>query len=324
MKTMIGISKGMAVMTMIILLTACTSDNYDMEMTPKAKTPDVISKIENINAELEQLKTPFVTRGWKDWNRNKRNELVRADFTGCYDGVKYGYNIGKQIDSSRGGCFGAIIGGVIGGGVSSWWKYRDLDHKLECNDADIETISELCRSLAQKGDITESGITNLDEALKGDSIVNNDLILLSNLDALSLCIGKMHNTALATFDGSSGPNMDIKDEKYPDKKIDAETIELQLRLIDSKELKTKCKQIAIDICTGEKNESDSTTDKIIRLFDEALDSYTENAEDIAFIIGKYCEIIDSTADLTDEEKTQVKAAFSTALYSISYWETKMK
>lgn len=70
MKTMIGISKGMAVMTMIILLTACTSDNYDMEMTPKAKTPDVISKIENINAELEQLKTPFVTRGWKDWNLN--------------------------------------------------------------------------------------------------------------------------------------------------------------------------------------------------------------------------------------------------------------
>ena len=199
-----------------------------------------------------------------------------------------------------------------------------MDHKLECNDADIETISELCRSLAQKGDITESGITNLDEALKGDSIVNNDLILLSNLDALSLCIGKMHNTALATFDGSSGPNMDKNDEKYPDKKIDAETIELQLSLIDSKELKTKCKQIAIDICTGEKNESDSTTDKIIRLFDEALDSYTENAEDIAFIIGKYCEIIDSTADLTEEEKTQVKAAFSTALYSISYWETKMK
>ena len=29
-------------------------------------------------------------------------------------------------------------------------------------------------------------------------------------------------------------------------------------------------------------------------------------------------------DLTEEEKTQVKAAFSTALYSISYWETKMK
>lgn len=56
MKTMIGISKGMAVMTMIILLTACTSDNYDMEMTPKAKTPDVISKLKTSTLNLNSSK----------------------------------------------------------------------------------------------------------------------------------------------------------------------------------------------------------------------------------------------------------------------------
>lgn len=182
----------------------------------------------------------------------------------------------------------------------------------------------MCNSLAQKGYITDQGITHLDEVLIGDSTnIDEDLIVLSNLDNVSLGVGKMHNMALAVLESRiDGPIIIEGPEKLPDSEMTSDDIALQLDIIHSEELYMQCKQAEIDISEGKTIETDEKTDRIVKLFEEALTLYAEDSGDIALIIGKYCEIIDQAEDLTQEEKTELKVTFATALYSAAYWIAK--
>lgn len=324
MKTFITFKKSLAALSIIALLASCATDDDYLEPTPREHRQDVVSLIENVNAELEETANPFQTRGWREWDNGRRAQLIAADFYGCYKGAKKGYEIGKNIDPVRGGIFGAIIGGVARGSYASWRKNRELDKKFECNDADITTVIDMCNSLAQKGYITDQGITNLDEILTGDSVVIDDeLEVLSHLDDVSLGVGKMHNLALAILEGRiDGPVIDEGPEKYPNSKVTDEDVALQLNIIHSEELYMQCKQAELDVSEGKAIETDEKTNRIVKLFEEALTQYAEDSGDIALIIGKYCEIIDQAEDLTQEEKTELKATFATALYSAAYWIAK--
>ena len=70
--------------------------------------------------------------------------------------------------------------------------------------------------------------------------------------------------------------------------------------------------------------NDSNVDKILELFEDVLKQYPEESKDVAFIIGKYTEIIDQSDELTEEEKMVLKSTFATALCSSKYWEDNMQ
>lgn len=55
-----------------------------------------------------------------------------------------------------------------------------------------------------------------------------------------------------------------------------------------------------------------------------FERYSVESSDVAFVIGRYNEVIDTTKELTDEEKVNIKASFATALYSSKYWDEKLK
>ena len=117
--------------------------------------------------------------------------------------------------------------------------------------------------------------------------------------------------------------LDEKPEKLPNQKVSAD-IELQLTILDSEDLQTECKTIARDIINGQGDNNNSTVDKILELFEDVLKQYPEESKDVAFVIGKYTEIIDQSDELTEEEKMVLKSTFATALCSSKYWEDNMQ
>lgn len=51
---------------------------------------------------------------------------------------------------------------------------------------------------------------------------------------------------------------------------------------------------------------------------------TSETDDIAFVIGKYMEVIEISTELTEEQKESIKCGLATGLYSSNYWEYKMQ
>ena len=61
--------------------------------------------------------------------------------------------------------------------------------------------------------------------------------------------------------------------------------------------------------------------KVMELFNQVLEEYATETDDVALIIGKYVDVIDNSNELTSEQKKCIKSGLSTALYSSKYWES---
>lgn len=154
--------------------------------------------------------------------------------------------------------------------------------------------------------------------------------------AVSLCLATLLMAACSTEETNVPPLAENESSKLisaleivnqelmnDTAKVSAD-IELQLTILDSEELQTECKTIARDIINGQGDNNNSTVDKILELFEDVLKQYPEESKDVAFVIGKYTEIIDQSDELTEEEKMVLKSTFATALCSSKYWEDNMQ
>ena len=61
--------------------------------------------------------------------------------------------------------------------------------------------------------------------------------------------------------------------------------------------------------------------RVMELFNQVLEEYASKTDDVAFIIGKYVDVIEDSNELTTEQKQSIKSGLATALYSFKYWET---
>ena len=52
--------------------------------------------------------------------------------------------------------------------------------------------------------------------------------------------------------------------------------------------------------------------------------YTSKTNDVAFIIGKYIDIIEKSNESTTEQIINTKSRLATVLYRSEYWESKFK
>ena len=139
-----------------------------------------------------------------------------------------------------------------------------------------------------------------------------ELLTQSKLDENSLVVGRMHNAMLSVLDGS----IDIQSST----EIEGES-ELKRALFNSEELMNSCRNIKTD---DSNLTSDKMLNKVMELFNQVLLEYPSKADDVAFIIGKYIDVIEQTTELTKDQKTHIKYGLSTALYSSIYWEQEFK
>lgn len=69
---------------------------------------------------------------------------------------------------------------------------------------------------------------------------------------------------------------------------------------------------------------DPVLNKVMDLFSHIVEEYPSEVNDVAFLVGKYVEIIDRTNELSSEQKECIKSGLATALYSAQYWQSKLE
>lgn len=75
---------------------------------------------------------------------------------------------------------------------------------------------------------------------------------------------------------------------------------------------------------GFSNNGNSIDEKVIDIFLEIYLQYPDSLDDIYFLVNKYSEIINSSIDITVEEKSNIYSALSIAAYSSIYWEQQLE
>lgn len=130
--------------------------------------------------------------------------------------------------------------------------------------------------------------------------------------AVSLCLATLLMAACSTEETNVPPLAENESSKL----ISALEIVNQELMNDTAKVQTRS--------WGQGDGNDSNVDKILELFEDVLKQYPEESKDVAFVIGKYTEIIDQSDELTEEEKMVLKSTFATALCSSKYWEDNMQ
>jgi len=60
----------------------------------------------------------------------------------------------------------------------------------------------------------------------------------------------------------------------------------------------------------------------MNLFTNILETYSDKAEDVEFVINKYIEAVQNTNELSTEEKDNIYRSLSVAASSFELWNTK--
>lgn len=297
-----------------IFITFSCSNDIKFDNIQKKQNSQLIADLERINQEL-LLKLPHThkTKGWSNWNREEKIKVVISDIGGAYGGAKKGFFFGAKIGIAigsphlvGGGC--SALGALIGGAFASW-----MAAPTRLASDDFEKIQETCRIIVNN-DLTlneNAIILKSDNADKKISIAQN-LLNETNLDKESLNIAKMHNIILSTLDGSiTLDKTAIKDNQ--------EAVMINY-LLNSTEFIDSCKIAAIKAKNMEYGSDNDMTIKVMSLFNTILKDYASKTDDVAFIIGKYMEVIESTTELTNEQKNFIRYGLATAIYSSNYWD----
>lgn len=307
--------------SMLMLLSSCGNVlevNPDEREASKTLAPTqfVDSKlITELSAFNDSLLTEVTnSRGWsaKQWIA-----VASADLGGAWRGGKFGAKVGFQIGTffgnpHTGAAFGAFLGGAICGAGASWLASPD---SRATKDIDYQTIALLCnRSL---GD----GLTIIDDNLTltpvGEDKVNLTPKILEQveLDKSHLTVGKMHNILLSALDGSvsiSGASISNMDDP------------IYQSVLKSSEMVEIFDQVKYDLAAGTLFSGETKADYAMKLFEDIFTRYSQDGMDVVLIINKYSEVIKSSQELDDNEKSYILCGLATALYSFNYWQVQFE
>ena len=301
--------------TVIMLVSCSNGDTYEIQSS-KVENAQVIKDLEKVNSELLST-VPSGTR----WIGKERLQVVSADIGGAWGGGRIGGRAGGTIGMAfgnpvTGAVFGAFLGGIIGGAYASWLAAPDEMVAITDNSQSIERVCEILINddmSINKSVIDKSALRAAESTTTNKLDVEEELILESKLDENSLNIGKTHNIILSVMDGSV--ILQNEEQELLDSSNFKEAFFNSENFIDS------CKSIGANASVGRFSTSDTMLNRVMELFNQVLEEYASKTDDVAFIIGKYVDVIEDSNELTTEQKQSIKSGLATALYSFKYWET---
>lgn len=269
---------------------------------------ELIEELNDFNNSL--LSDDNLTRAWtaKQWLN-----VALADLGGAYKGGKGGASVGSKIGlflgcPATGAAFGAFIGGLACGAGASWLaspdtrsisaglEYEDLSCIIDCVvDDDLSIVEDAL-------DVSSSATNKIE--------LDEQLVSSVKLSEDQLNIGKLHNITLSILDGSVNLATISKS---------TESNSLYHQVLSSEEMVGLYNEVKNSTLAGEDEKIESKADYVIRLFEEIFVTYSNDNNDVAYIINQYVNIIDASNELTADEKEWIKIGLSTALYSFNYW-----
>jgi uncharacterized protein YcfJ len=306
-------------LTIAVMLASCTKEEVCEVQLSKVENTQVVKDLKNVNLEL--LSTlPASTRVWRRWSFKEKMQVVSADIGGAWGGGRIGARIGGWIGMGlgspiTGGVFGAAVGAIVGGAYGSWLASPGSRAVVESDNS--ISIEQACKILINDDmSINENVVCIKDPTIRRKLDMDYDLIVESKLDGSSLNIGKAHNLILSVMDGS----VILKNEEQ----LLSDSSDIKEVLFNSKELIDSCKIVGTEASFGHLPTSDAMLSKVMELFNQVLGEYASGTNDVAFIIGKYIDIIEESNELTTDQKINIKSGLATALYSSEYWESRFE
>lgn len=168
------------------------------------------------------------------------------------------------------------------------------------------------KTLSEDLSINDNSI-KLTPKAKEKITIDSDLLSNVELNKNQLNVGKMHNIMLTVLDKSASLNInstETGDSTITAKILKSEDFENMYNDLTQKS-NTETKEGTLD-------------EEVLKLFYEVFEKYPDNNQDVVFIINKYAEAIDSSDELSEEEKNNIKTGLATALYSFNYWDKTIK
>ena len=305
------------VVLILFIISSCSSTNENYADVTKQnieleKSP-LLQELKVFNDSIKSTRTK--TRGWttKQWVN-----VIFADAEGALVGGSAGYSVGARVGLAlgspiQGAVFGATIGAIAFGGFKSWMA--SPGYTVRISDLPYSEFLEKLNAITNK----RYKITNPNAVgkIRLDSTVTES----SGLSLDQLEVGKNHNLLLASLEDTT--TIKIEHVKGPGTRANQELNSEEQLLVNSilhskefedfynKMLETQGKNIIL--------EEDSKVNYAMKLFEDVLENYASENEDVAFLINKYKEAIDKSNELTNEEKGWIMGALSTTLYSFNYW-----
>lgn len=302
------------VATMLMLFSSCSQQD-DLAYAAKVdynKSP-LLEDLRKVNTSLIEERAQ--TRGWStaQWL-----QVTVADIRGAYKGGKNGGKIGKYIGSFFGRpVTGTVCGALIGG--SAYGAYKSYKAAPEgcalttgtTGDVSVPQLSMVCYAVAD--DNLSANGNNFDANFATMKRITPDDELLSSvsLSQQQLNVGKMHNVILASIDHS----IKVKDADISEKDS------LFTAIWNSDQMQNLL--VSLEATSSEDDKLTSKADSVMNLFEDLFLQYTAEDKDVVYIINKYSELINSSSELTDDEKDWILSGLATALYSYNFWNVTL-
>lgn len=277
---------------------SCNSEFSNTEKDPICDNSELLCQISSFNDSISKSKVITRSRSadFLYWM-----SVVSADCAGAYEGGRFGIKCGAIVGHPH---VGAAIGALVAGGWSSYLTHRALTRSIEQDELQvpIKVVGALTAAKEQNVSIT-------------DNFAKNIILPLPITETEIREIGAKHNIVLQNLIENNIDTTNIR-EHITDEELD---------IIQSEEFKLNCKiateKIQNYFSSGHIQQTAGVTisDKLMNMFYEVYQEYSDSCEDAQFIISKYTEAVVGTSELSEEDKQIVLQAISVAASSYEFW-----
>lgn len=286
-----------------LLLCCCSNQDEISSVVPQSDaTTNTAQRLKEFNQSISQTPDSRISLiGW--------TSVILADGSGAYVGAKGGAFVGSLLGPA-GGTVGAALGGVIVGGAASLKQ-----HKLANQ---IENGSWLSNS--ETSDYSSTSIPSIQKiadryalAKKATNINDFDLGYSYTKDSALISIGVLHNKLVKDL-------VSKQTEGSAHEKV-TELGSMEKDILADKRFKEYYNEVLsdptrIDICLNKR------TDEVMRLFQDACESYATDFETNGFdrICRRYIFEIVNSKDFSKEDKNYLLSGIIVTIYSRQFWK----
>lgn len=272
---------------------------------------ELISDLKSLNIEI--LNNKRETRGFFSW---KTLDVAIADVEGALAGGKAGAYLGGKLGLAlgsphTGAVTFAFIGGVGVGAFNSYRAYRNYGRSLMAAEQPLpfSTIADVCvKTVSDDLTISDQNLASSQE-MADKLIIDDDVKESVQLEEKFLNIGQLHNVVLGVADGTV--------ILCSESKIDNPTI---ASIVESQDFQDMYDEVTYKLQNNIEIEREPLEQQVIDLFCEVFQQYSTDCTDVVFIINKYLDILEKSAELTEVQLNSIKIGLATSLYSFNYWD----
>lgn len=286
--------------TLATIVLSCTNRQDEMPSFEPQTPNELVIVLQGFNDSI--ISTKPVTRS--KWLRFLA--VATADISGGFEMGKIGATLGSSFPG-----YGTAVGGAIGAaiGAAGASYMADLATRVSISSLDI-TNSKASIQYAYCY-VKEN---NLIEEYSAETI---DVTLPSGYET-SMEVGIMHNAIL----NAMGPSPDDENWATSQTFTSVENIVLNSEdYIENYEM-VLSKIINNDVDKPFYVSGDGVDSEIVNLFIEVFHQYSENINDVNFIVNKYIEKIEAGGILTELQKKNIYDALVVAVFSFYHWNSK--